>query len=429
MPGGPLIFLCPRVPHPLNTGAKIRTGALLRALMRDHEVHYLGFLQPDLSAEEARAALAGCASVHLVPEPATTTAGKGWLALRSLADARPATMIKYWSPTIAGRLRELLVRMPEAIVHADHLHMAAYLAVGSAALCVVDEHNVETQIVERTAERFTPEGAATRLAAPVIRRWLASQAARMRRHEAAWLARADLALAVSPGDAEMLSAMAPSTPVEVIANGVDTEYFRPAPEGTHVLPRRMVFTGSMNWLPNQDAMLWFCREIRPLLQGGAEGGWSLDIVGQSPPASVRELADESVRLTGMVDDVRPYVHGAGVFIVPLRIGGGSRLKILEAFAMGIPVVSTTVGCEGLGVEDGRELLVADTPRDFARAIDRVTTDGALRRALVERATEHVRRHFTWEAIGRRLTTIYAERRGAGASRSVKEPMADRPAAT
>jgi glycosyltransferase involved in cell wall biosynthesis len=416
----PLIFVSPRVPWPLNSGAKIRTRALLDALTVAYETHYVGFLQPDLTEAEARRQLDACAGVALFPEPATTPAGKALLGLRSLFDARPATMMKYDAPAVAAEVARMLAFHPGAIVHADHLHMAVHLSAAKAprpggsaeaALRVIDEHNVETQIVERAAQTFRLSGLAGTLAGPPTRSWLQSQARKMRRHEAAWVGRADLTLAVSPGDAEQLRAMAPGADVEVVPNGVDVDYFAPPPEGRRPTPGRLVFTGSMNWLPNQDAMLYFCREILPVLraQHGPGDRWSLDIVGQSPPPSVQALAGPRVRVTGIVDDVRPYAHEAEMFIVPLRIGGGSRLKILEAFALGVPVVSTTVGCEGLDATDGEQLLIADGAEAFAAAIARLSGDAGLRAALAERARRHALEHFSWAGIGRRLLAIYEDR--------------------
>jgi glycosyltransferase involved in cell wall biosynthesis len=408
----PLIFVSPRVPWPLNSGAKIRTRALLDALAAAFETRYVGFLQPDLTEAEARERLGACAGVALFPEPGITPVDKALLGLRSFFDPRPATIMKYDAPVVTAEIARFLASRPDAIVHADHLHMAAHLnAAGEAMLRVIDEHNVEAQIVERAARTFRPEGIAGRVGGPLIGPWLAGQARKMRRHEAAWVGRADLTLAVSPGDAEQLRAMAPGADVEVVPNGVDVDCFAPPPEGRRPIPGRLVFTGSMNWLPNQDAMLYFCREILPVLRAnhGPEERWSLDIVGQSPPASVEELAGPRIRVTGTVDDVRPYAHGAEMFVVPLRIGGGSRLKILEAFALGVPVVSTTVGCEGLGAVDGEHLLIADGAEAFAATIARLSNDAGLRVALAERARRHVLEHFSWAGIGRRLLAIYEDR--------------------
>jgi len=397
MPLTPLLFLSPRIPWPLNTGAKIRTGALLGALRAHFAVDYAGFLQPDLSEAEARSALAGCRAISFYPERPTGALGKAWLGARTLPDRRPATIAKYWRAALAERVREWTARHPRGIVHADHLHLAPYLQQGTAALRVMDEHNVESRIIERLAEQ--------------CRRWplhpyLALQARRMKACEAELARRADLVLAVSDGDAVDLRALAPAARVEVIPNGVDLEYFTPSPAARPARPGRLVFTGSMNWLPNQDAMVYCVREIMPRLPAGRD--WSLDIVGQSPPPPVTALASEKIRVTGTVEDVRPYIREASIYIVPLRIGGGSRLKILEAFAMGVPLVSTSVGCEGLGVEDGQQLLIADTPADFARATARLADDPALGERLTRCALNYVREHFGWPSIGQRLIELYDE---------------------
>src|SRR5207237_3262310 len=155
-------------------------------------------------------------------------------------------------------------------------------------------------------------------------------------------------------------------PVHVVPTGVDTTYF--APGSDEPAPTQLVFTGSMDWLPNEDAMVHFCRETLPLIRA-QEPAVKLSIVGRAPTAAVRKLTEGSViEVTGRVDDVRPYLQQAAVYVVPLRIGGGTRLKIFEAMAMGRAVVSTTVGAEGLAVTDGQHLLLADGPANFARAV-------------------------------------------------------------
>ena len=399
----PFLFLSPRVPWPLNTGAKIRTHALLEALAGVFAVNYAGFLQPDLAEEEARMQLNACQSVELVPEPATKLFGKLALAGKNLFDARPATLAKYDHAQLREYVTQWMAMNPRGIVHADHLHMAGYLNCGMARLKIIDEHNVESQIVERMAERYHRGW---------MKPWLRAQARRMHACEVERVVSANLTLAVSEGDAQMLRGMACGAKVLVVPNGVDLDYFQPPAAERARIPKRLVFTGSMNWLPNEDAMIWFAEAVWPLLARDYAGGgeWSLDIVGHAPSAAVRALASKTVHVSGSVPDVRDYVHDAQIFIVPLRIGGGSRLKILEAFAMQIPVISTAVGCEGLGAEHERHLLIADTPQAFAAATARLAQDAALRERLTRAAAQHVRDHFSWKAIGARLAARYGETR-------------------
>jgi glycosyltransferase involved in cell wall biosynthesis len=402
----PLLFLSPRVPEPLNTGAKLRTRALLTALTRAFDGHYLGFRQPELPEKEARRALGECRAVRLWPEPATGRVGRLLLALRNLADTRPVSVAKYWQTSLAAAVRQWGVEHPRSPAHADHIHMAPYLNLIDGPR-VIDEHNVEAAILERMVEHYRPGGPLGRLLAPVARAWLGRQAARMIGLESDLVGKAQLVLAVSGEDAARLRKDQPSANTLVVPNGVDVNYFTPSPESTPPESGQLVFTGSMDWFPNQDAIVYFCREILPLLERDHAGvDWRLDVVGHRPPAAVQALAGPRVHITGSVPDVRSFAWRARTFVVPLRIGGGSRLKILEAFAMGIPVVSTGVGCEGLAVEHGTHLLIADTPGEFAEALARTDGDAGLRKELTTRAAAFALERHTWAAIGEELVRTY-----------------------
>jgi glycosyltransferase involved in cell wall biosynthesis len=185
-------------------------------------------------------------------------------------------------------------------------------------------------------------------------------------------------------------------PIQVVATGVDTGFFSPGPVDR--ASRALVFTGSMDWLPNEDAMLYFCREILPAIRR-REPDVTLSIVGRAPTPAVRNLAAEhGVTVTGRVDDVRPFMHDAAVYVVPLRIGGGTRLKIFEAMAMGKAVVSTTVGAEGLPVRDGEHVLLADDPPSFADAVIRLLHDVECRQRLARAARQLVTDQYDWAAV-------------------------------
>jgi glycosyltransferase involved in cell wall biosynthesis len=195
----------------------------------------------------------------------------------------------------------------------------------------------------------------------------------------------------------------------VIPTGVDTKYFAPRPASAQA-SRRIVFTGSMDWLPNSDGVVYFCHEILPLIRR-AEPDTTFTIVGRSPTPAVRRLVEnEGIEVTGRVEDVRPYLQNAAVYVVPLRIGGGTRLKIFEAMAAGRAVVSTTIGAEGLPTEHGRHLLLADTPRDFADAVITLLRDPATRSAIEAEGRALVTGRYDWSAAAGHLEAALAETR-------------------
>jgi glycosyltransferase involved in cell wall biosynthesis len=225
----------------------------------------------------------------------------------------------------------------------------------------------------------------------------------MMRYEGQALQRFDALLAVSDTDRETFTRLYPGMqrgPIHVVRTGVDTEYF--SPDSSSEGGADLVFTGSMDWLPNEDGMVWFCREVLPLVRRQVPAV-RLSIVGRAPtPAVVRLAADAGVHVTGRVDDVRPYMRAAALYVVPLRIGGGTRLKIFEAMAMGQAVVSTTVGAEGLAVTHGRDVLLADGAPDFARAIVQLLSNIDQRRQLGRAARALVVEHFDWSTVARDL---------------------------
>ena len=225
----------------------------------------------------------------------------------------------------------------------------------------------------------------------------------MLRFERRALGRFDGVLAVSDADSASLTRLYPEAvraPIHVVPTGVDTEFFKPT--APSALSRRLVFTGSMDWLPNEDAMLFFCREIFPSIRA-EEPEVTLSIVGRAPTPAVARLAqDAGITVTGRVEDVRPHISESAVYVVPLRIGGGTRLKIFEAMAMGKAVVSTAVGAEGLPVRHGEHLLLADEPAAFATAVVRLLRDADARGRLESAARALVVEQYDWSAVADEL---------------------------
>ena len=381
---------------PLDKGGKLRTWNLLRYLARRHEITYLAFVDPN----DAQGAIEGMHEVaaHVETVPRVDPPKGSWRfytdAALHLADPLPYAAGKYRSRAYRHRVRALLARGGFDLIVCDFLVPAVNLPYRLPCRAVLFTHNVESEIWRRHAE--TEANAITRLL-------YRTQHRRMLRFERRTLSQFEGVLAVSDADRDTFDRIYPGSlraPAHVVATGVDTEFFTPTPSPAS--SRRLAFTGSMDWLPNEDAMVFFVREVLPLIRA-AEPGVTLSIVGRSPTPTVLRLATEpGVQVTGRVDDVRPYIADASVYIVPLRIGGGTRLKIFEAMAMGKAIVSTTVGAEGLPVAGGEHLLVADEAPSFARAVLSMIRDVGRRRRLESAARALVVEKYDWSAVAGRL---------------------------
>ena len=417
---------------PLDKGGKLRTWHLMRHLAARHAITYLAFADPD--DEGPSMAIEGMRQVaRRVETVPRTDPPKGSIrfyadAARHLFDPVPYAVGKYRSRAFARRTKELLSDESFDILVCDFLFPAINLPSRLPCPAVIFTHNVEAEIWRRHAETKTNR---------VTRLFYGPQHRRMLRYEGQALRRFDGVLAVSEADRDTfgrLYAGATRTPIHVVPTGVDTGFFTPQPSAAG--SRTLVFTGSMDWLPNEDAMLYFCREILPLIRA-EEPGVSLAIVGRAPTPAVSKLAHEHrIIVTGRVDDVRPHVRDAAVYVVPLRIGGGTRLKIFEAMAMGKAVVSTTVGAEGLPVISGEHMLIADEPRSFARAVVRLLRDVERRRQLEMAARTLVAEQYDWSAVAGALecalidiARVRAKSAGWGAVQHPARPGAEARALT
>jgi polysaccharide biosynthesis protein PslH len=257
---------------------------------------------------------------------------------------------------------------------------------------VLFTHNVEAEVWDRHRK--------------VARNWLWKTASYLEwkaltRDERRYVRAAAAVVAVSERNKEHFARYARPSAIRAIGTGVDSGYFRPAPASEGLAPEgeqpgQLVFTGAMDWPPNQDAVAWFARDILPLIRRDYPGAVTW-IVGRNPPSSVRALerAHPDLRITGAVDDIRPYLNRAPVYIVPMRSGSGTRLKVFEAMASGKAIVSTAIGAEGLPVEHEKNILLAETPEDFARECVRLLGDEGLRRRLGSEARSLVESKFTW----------------------------------
>jgi len=262
---------------------------------------------------------------------------------------------------------------------------------------VLDTHNVEHLLLRERAARETDWAR---------RIFLRSQVAKLRRFERDACRRANHVLACSPDDARELAALAPQTPVSLVPNGVDVEQARPA-VGIVPHPAQMVFVGQMSWFPNRDGVQWFLSDVLPrIVAVRADAQFTLvgKTAGLTVPASLRA----HVRLAGFVEDLRPELHSAAIYVVPLRCGSGTRLKVLEAMAFGKAIVTTSIGSQGIDLERGREALFADDAESFAAAVLDLLADPARARQLGVAARAKALARYDWHIIGRELLATYDE---------------------
>lgn len=373
--------------HPTTKGGQIRTLEMLRRLHARHEVHYAAPADPEEPEGPARAS-EYCAKAHAVPfRPARKPSQAFAVELaKGLFSKLPVSIFRWSCPAFRSLVADLLRREAFDCVVCDFLVSAVHF--DGLERCVLFQHNVETMIWRRLAESASN---------PVSRFYLRRQAERMFEYEAQACRRARHVVTVSEVDAGLIGRMYGVPDVSAIPTGVDLDYFRP-PE-TAQPETDLVFVGSMDYLPNIDGVRYFVDRILPLIRR-RRPECSLTVAGRRPGPEIRVLAeaDPRIRVTGTVDDVRPYLWNARVSIVPLRSGGGTRLKIYESMAAGRPVVSTAVGAEGLLIHPSRDILLADDPEAFAEACLSLLEHPDRRQALAAAALEMVSANFSWEQV-------------------------------
>lgn len=394
-----LLFLCQTLPFPADGGVHIRTYNILRMLAEHFEITALCFYRratrphPE-SIRRGVEGLSRFASVEAFEIPQERTKRRLVLDhLRSVAFGQVYTRYVYDSPEFHERLLDVTRSKRFDLVHLDSLDLSAYLPMLNVPV-VCTHHNVESDLLAR---RAATERSALR------RTYLRLQSRLMRQEERKWCPQVDLNACVSTADAERLRDIAPTAPTIVVPNGVDTTYFQPRSSDEE---SGLVFVGGHSWYPNRDGMEYFVREIMPLIRH-RHPQIRLTWVGRVPEA-LQELQSGGVDVTGYVDDIREYVQRSACYIAPLRVGGGTRLKILDAWAMGKAIVSTSVACEGLDAEDGHNILIADSPQDFADAVHAVLTDRELRKSLGAAARVTAEQKYEWSVIGVDMVRRYFE---------------------
>jgi glycosyltransferase involved in cell wall biosynthesis len=392
-----VLFLAHLLPFPADSGGKIRTSGNLEALVRRHDVRLVGFLRTSDEERELPRLRGMCVGVDVVPLRRTPFTQVRDLA-SSLILGRSFVVSRDFRREMLELVRAVVDEFRPDVVHIDHLQMAQFVDFDAPYRTVLDHHNVESMIVKRLRETSGSIG---------IRLYASLEWPRLKQYELSVCRKCDAVITVSEEDKTTLQAMDPTLGnVHSVPIGVDVD-------STPIIERKIgsrniLFLGTMHWPPNIDCVHYFYRDIFPLVKAELPD-CTLTVAGQRPPRSIEALArDPAVRVTGYVSDAAVCAKDCGVFIVPLRSGSGVRVKILNALAMGLPVVSTSVGAEGIEAEHGAHLLIADTPKDFAHAVVSVLRDPDLADQIGRNGRALVSAKYSWKATGDELLSVYED---------------------
>ncbi len=404
-----ILWLSHLIPYPPKTGVLQRSHHLLRETARENnEVTLLAFVQTNLMAsrfptvsaglQEAMLVLTGfCRSVEFFPIPCEEYwQGKNLLALGSLFTRSPYAVNWLHSARFWSRLKQVLQAERFDVVHFDTLSLAPYLRLLSDSPTVLDHHNIESHMMLRRSE----------LEQNLFKKaYFLQEGRKLVRYERQICPEFDLHITCSELDSSRLRDISPDSWIEEVPNGVDVGYF--SPTGADPAPNSLVFAGGLNWYPNQSAMRFFAAEVWPRLKQRIPDV-KMDVIGESPPEALKKLAarDLNFRVHGFVDDVRPYIDRAAVYVCPNSDGGGTKLKVLDAFAMGKATVAHPVACEGIAVTPGSNVLLASTPEEYVNQIVLLLGNPVQRRSMGVSARQLIIDRYSYQSIGAKLRELF-----------------------
>ena len=389
-----LLFLSITVPFPATDGGRLRVLNLLKQVAQRNRVTFLALETQPTDGEGTEYLRSLGIEAHLVPRCSRLPL----INLRSGSQAalkrKPLTVARYDVPAFRRSFHSLLETGSFDLIHYEMFHTGQY-CLGANAKSLLSLQNVDSHIWRRLREQTSN---------PLRKCVFWTQERAFRRYERTMSNRFDLVACASEVDRNLMEEICPGLSADVIPNGVDTELYQPNHEDEE--ETALIYTGSMDWFPNEDAAIYFIEEILPTIQTKYPN-LRFYVVGQSPTERLKRYGNRpGVVVTGRVDDVKPHIARATVYVVPLRIGGGTRLKILEALAMGKAVMSTSVGAEGLNLTVGDEIMIADEPTKFADVVVQLMVDKAMRRELGDNGRRRVEAEYDWRRIGEKLQGMY-----------------------
>lgn len=391
-----VLLLTQVLPYPPDSGPKVKTYYVLKYLAQQHQVTLVSFVRESDKPEHIRHLQTLCERVITVPITRSKLRDLRFL-LDSLRSGQPWMMLRDQRPEMQAALAALAGEHFD-VVHADQTNMGQYALPFKNARKVLDLHNALWMLYRRLAETSAPTNPMKYL---LQRDW------RLLKTYEGWLCRQfDAVTAVTDEDRQLLIEAGAQDDITVIPIAIDTDeqaLINRRPSGPHI-----VHIGTMYWPPNIDGINWFLDEVYPLVKAQVPDV-RCTLIGARPPESIvrRGSADRTLNVTGYVADPLPFLEDASMMVVPLRAGGGMRVKILNALSQGIPMVSTTVGCEGIRVTDGQDILVADDPAAFAEATVRLLTDAELNKQITQAGRQTAEQRYDYRQACRPLDDIYA----------------------
>ena len=397
-----ILWLSHFVPYPPKGGNLQRSFNLLKEVAKENRVFLLAFNQKTLlpteeKLEEGVKQLSSfCKYIQVFDIPCERSV---WfwikLLLANLFSPLPYSIKRFHSEKMAKAIHRIIRNHEIDLVHFDTIALAEFRKSLTGPKKVLNHHNIESALLLSRARREK---------SLLKRFYLLLQGNKLNKYESKTCGEFALNILVSQVDKERLEESCPKIEAEIIPNGVDTDYFTIS--GGQVRRNNLVFAGGMSWFPNRDAILYFYEKIWPLLKKEI-ADISFTLIGSHPPKEIANWGKkDKIEVLGFVEDVRPYLARATVYVVPIRAGGGTRLKILDAFACGKAVISTSIGCEGLEVTPGRNILIGDSPGEFAEQVMKVCTDGDLMKSLGREGRKLVEEKYSWKTIGDNLNRIY-----------------------
>jgi glycosyltransferase involved in cell wall biosynthesis len=417
-----ILFLSQLIPYPIDAGPKVRSYHVLQYLASaGHDVTLVSFSRDTDRPASIDHLRQFCREIVAIPIHRSRLADV-WHLMSSLLTHQPFLIARDWSPAMAQQLTDLVAGdRGFDLVHADQLWMAPFALWARSHSArplplVLDAHNAVFQIPQRMAETARN---------PLVRLLLKLEAAKMAAYEAAACRQFDHVATVTPDDlgtlAKLMTGRAGSTgalpgmtAIPICVDSNDKAMLARAPHA-----RRVTFLGGLHWPPNAEGMVWFARDIWPLVIHKAPDA-VLTVIGKDPPAELARIAHEAnqhnFEITGYVPDPMPYLGETAAFIVPLRAGGGMRVKIIDAWSWGLPIVSTSIGAEGLEYQHGENLLIADTARDFAESLVRLLADPALADRISRAGRRTLQERYDWRRIYPAWDKVYRQATGDAPSR-------------